>query len=372
MVWGEPLAMLSGFKTSKIYKTSTEGLPSVEGSSVMCGLYERDCLKIGNDWVFSSRQLDDSGTLIRLENFLEKIIQGEPGEIRPAYHKAINTGITVPTLARHYFHGVPEFVRIVMELPEEFSYSVPVETFRKVLGELGLLKENFFSGICWPHKPDYFNSPYVTIFNQIYRALVAAFSESSVKSNIYEENRELQRRYAEYQDYIDRLFMKFKRLVVVRADLQYKENFAREISLVAANKHLERFFANQRWNNIFKGVVGKIVHAEYGVQKGIHFHVILFFNARVRNPAHHIFLGKQITRYWEDVITDGKGYGWNCNANIKTYIKNGTNGIGDVSEKDSASLLNLKKYVLGYFFQTEQLFKPKCLKKYRVFRRGII
>lgn len=364
--------MLSSFKTSQRYQTFTEGLPSVEGLSVMGELYERDCIKIGNKRAFTSRQLGDAETLIRLENFLEKIIQGEPGEIRPAYHKATNTGLTVPALARYYFYSIPELVRIVMKLPEEFSYSVPIETFRKVLGKLGLLKENFFAGICWPHKPDHFDSPYVTIFNKLYRALVAAFSEASVKSKIYEENRELQRRYTEYQNYIDRLFMKFKRLIVVRVDLQYKEDFAREISLVAANKHLERFFANHRWNKIFKGIVGRIVHTEYGVQKGIHFHVILFFNARIRNPACHVFLGQQITRYWEEVITGGEGYGWNCNANIKTHIENGTNGIGDLSEKDSASLLNLKKYVLGYFFQTEQLFKPKCLKKYRVFRRGII
>lgn len=364
--------MLPRYRNSQIEGTSAEELPSVEVLSVIQAGGNGNGTKNGQSFNLSAQQLDDARALIRLERFLSKIIQGEPGEIRPAYHKAAHVFLTVPPLARHYFISIPRFIRVIRTLPDIFSYSTLIETFRKTLGELGLLKENLFIENIWPHEANNFNDSAVTLFNQLYKALVEAFSNHAVKSKIYEEKREIKRRYIEYQNYIDLLFIKFHRLEVVRVDLQYREDFARDISLAEANKHLERFFANQRWNKIFKGIVGKIVHTEYGVQKGIHFHLILFFNARIRNPARHIFLGKQITRYWEEVITEGKGYGWNCNASIKTYIKNGTNGIGDLSAKDSLGILNLKKHVLGYFFQTEQLFRPKCLKKYRVFRRGII
>jgi hypothetical protein len=109
----------------------------------------------------------------------------------------------------------------------------------------------------------------------------------------------------------------YSKLLVVRIDLHFDNDYEASHHVTFAKKHLDDFFNNMRHNSLFKHKVGYVWKLEYGEERGYHFHVALFFD------GHYVqrdeWLSHQICRYWTDVITKGKGTFDNCNANKDRY-----------------------------------------------------
>jgi len=176
--------------------------------------------------------------------------------------------------------------------------------------------------------------------------------------------------YEEYCRYIDELFNKWSRLVVLRFDLGYKDRDTYNIDINVMLKDLFRFFGNMRHNRLFAFIKGRILKLEYGLGKGIHCHVVLFLDGSIRNNYSHVHFAKEMGKYWEDVVTKGRGEYWNVNANAEHYNKLGRLAIGVISWKDAVKIKNLKKYVVGYLCKGTQYFRPKEGPKLRLFRKG--
>ena len=105
------------------------------------------------------------------------------------------------------------------------------------------------------------------------------------------------------------------RLVLVRVDLFYEKQYGDSIDVFDMTNDLDRLFGNARHNSLFAFMKGYIVKLEYGVDKGIHAHALLFFDGSKRNNSSHIQLAKEIGEYWINMITKGRGAYWNVNAN---------------------------------------------------------
>ncbi len=157
---------------------------------------------------------------------------------------------------------------------------------------------------------------------------------------------------------------------MLRVDFSYQKEFFSEIDLQTTLKDRKRFLANKRCNAIFNDRIGYIVKLEYAVEKGFHWHVILFFDGSERRKASHIHSAQQIGEYWVERSTKGRGDYWNCNANIDDFKQKGICGIGPIHANDHALRINLCYRVVGYLCKTDQYFKPKRELPLKRIRKG--
>jgi len=171
--------------------------------------------------------------------------------------------------------------------------------------------------------------------------------------------------------YVERLFSRCSRLLVVRVDTYYpsvwKDGEPNGITVQPdkLRKDRERFI---RKLNSVKFAANKVGHCwklEYGLTKGFHYHWLFFFDgAKVRED---VTIGKLTGKTWEN-LQKGEGLYWNCNAFKDKYIDL---GIGMVSHFDQERRLGLRK-AIAY------LTKPDyhlCLKEVdvgRTFGKGLI
>lgn len=155
--------------------------------------------------------------------------------------------------------------------------------------------------------------------------------------------------------YIGRLFNRYARLLVLRIDLGYAKSPRNQMSesqaleeYHLAKSHRERLYANSRNNAIFDHLVGHVWKLEYGLDKGFHYHVMLFFDgSKVRED---INLAKRIGDYWSKVVTNGEGVYWNCNANKDGYRNC---GIGMINHFDHDRRNDLIEYAGCYLVKSD-------------------
>jgi hypothetical protein len=168
------------------------------------------------------------------------------------------------------------------------------------------------------------------------------------KLNSYQ--RSSNKNYKELTEYVDALFERHSRLLVLRVDLSYsKENS--KTTQTEAKRDRERLFENARSNKLFGEMVGYIWKLEHGPEKGFHYHMMFFFDgSKVRED---ITLAKRIGEYWTEVITKGRGLYYNCNA-VKLAYK--SCGIGMIEHADGNLREGLRNAVV-YLTKTDLYMK---------------
>lgn len=143
-----------------------------------------------------------------------------------------------------------------------------------------------------------------------------------------------------------------------------EENLRVPLQVIAAK--WRRMYDNMRGKrSLFKDKVGHIVCFEYARSSGYHIHLILFFDGSKRTPDHE-WLASEIGRYWDEVITQGRGYHFNCNA--RRYRNN---GIGVVNYHDHEKRRNLLTAAL-YLAKAEQFVCAKPSAGFKTFSPGQI
>lgn len=128
--------------------------------------------------------------------------------------------------------------------------------------------------------------------------------------------------------FIDKQFEQHAKLLPVRVDLGYKSNeTVTNMVEYPLNYHLPHDYLTKedilnnweillnklRWNHrsLLKELVGYIWKIEYGEDKGIHYHLMLFFNGnRVQKDYYY---ADELGKLWLD-ITGGFGTYFNCSA----------------------------------------------------------
>lgn len=168
------------------------------------------------------------------------------------------------------------------------------------------------------------------------------------KLNSYQ--RSSNKNYKELTEYVDALFERHARLLVLRVDLSYsKENSKTELK--QAKRDRKRLFENARSNKLFGDMVGYIWKLEHAPKKGFHYHMMFFFDgSKVRED---ITLAKRIGEYWTDVVTKGRGLYYNCNA-VRLAYK--SCGIGMIEHADFKLREGLRNAVI-YLTKTDLYMK---------------
>ncbi|MCM7607206.1 inovirus Gp2 family protein [Enterobacter hormaechei] len=167
-------------------------------------------------------------------------------------------------------------------------------------------------------------------------------------------------------DYVDHLFERYARLLVVRVDLSWRKDFVKNqtISTAMARQHRQRLLKRVRLHPLFQDYLGYIWKLEYGQYKGFHYHTCFFFDgSKVRGD---VTLARRIGELWEKEITDGQGLYFNCNAITSTYAQS---GIGDIHYTDQTKRAVLQR-VISYIAKVDTAVRLSLPQGARTFGRS--
>ncbi|WP_347507088.1 YagK/YfjJ domain-containing protein [Pseudomonas anguilliseptica] len=168
-------------------------------------------------------------------------------------------------------------------------------------------------------------------------------------------------------DYIDALYRKYSRLLVIRLELSYEMGYFRKSRdlkecLEEVKADWVRLQTDLHLGKPVEGMVGFACKLEYAHLTGFHYHLLLFFDGS--SHRQDITLSRLIGEHWHLEITAGKGRYHNCNA--RTYR---TIGIGQICWNETEKLNTLKGVVADYLVKVDYLLRlsPGCG---RTFFRG--
>lgn len=182
------------------------------------------------------------------------------------------------------------------------------------------------------------------------------------------ESRNSQRMTESTTTYIDDLFDIYSKIQVIRLDLGYTKEHARDASLEEINQDLTHLLNNRRTKpSVFANMIGYVAKRERTEDKGPHIHTIFIYDGQ--KVSKDAYKGDQIGEYWKNNITDGKGIYHNCNREKDKYAEC---ALGMIDHTDEAKRTVLKEKAIAYLCKEEQSVAPiKQSGNERSFTRGI-
>ena len=178
----------------------------------------------------------------------------------------------------------------------------------------------------------------------------------------------------EVQEYCRSILNKCSRILVVRVDLGYLQEYSRRIRVGDIYKDLDILLNRiQNKDGIFKHVIGYIWGVEQGGKsKGFHCHLAIIYDNAYRDGS-AAYWGNEIIELWRDITRDfGQGYNcWNRERVAKLRRENKL-GIGVIYRRDSTQVTNFieaMQYIADHHKRTLQYLRVKPEGR-RVFGKG--
>lgn len=306
-------------------------------------------------------------SLYRLEEFVEEVIDSdEPAfaltekQAKKNEIKIGNAVLEVRHLGRYFTH----LNRFKKDIVADITYSAHVELFRQSCTAFGLDMQSFTkpaSESLFPGKLQF------EIFNDVVMWIRNAGRKTEFKRLVDAREYNSLRNFNSAVAYVNGLFDRFSRLEAIRIDFGYRHPIAHTITAEDAKADIEHFLNNRRGNKrIFAACVGYILKLEEGPEKGIHFHIVFFYDgAKVFKDG---YIALQISQYWQE-LTEGRGTYYNCNASKNKYKRL---GIGTISHNDEVKRNNLL-LAIKYLCKKEQYLRSTKLgSTCRVFSKGVL
>jgi Inovirus Gp2 len=148
--------------------------------------------------------------------------------------------------------------------------------------------------------------------------------------------------YRSLIDLIRSLQARYHHLLVIRIDLSYLKACSASNSYEEVRSHRIAFRRYVKRCKRLKGAyLGSALKLEFGVEKGLHYHALVFVNGDVLHGD--IDIAKELGEHWKKEITNGTGIYFNCNA--QHYDER---GIGSVRYHDEKTRHNLETTVAAY------------------------
>lgn len=298
--------------------------------------------------------------LVAVERFVSDCIASK----LPGYRTVTRHGQVTfidSTLSRCYFHRINSYQSRYIK---SCFYSPPVELFFSVCQNLSLCNHQFIA----PKVVNAQGESDAELFNRLIAGIREKGRSLEYRKKIAQDSYRAFSRFRGLVDYADALFGHVRsRLIVVRLDLKYRLDKVIGMTVGQAQEDLKHFLSNMRNKpTLFDDLVGyiwKLEHGDYGHE---HFHVILFFtNDQLLNDSYR---AEEIGKYWEQVITKGRGTYFNCNRAVEK-AKQKRLCIGRIDYYDDEKRHNLL-YPLAYFSKDEQRLQLKPKKTSRSYGRG--
>ena len=259
--------------------------------------------------------------------------------------------VVVNKSGRYLLRVIRSHALIEFQYRETYKFEPYIEVAERWLGESGL--RQFFS---YPGSESLvqYAPEKLALLNNCVDKIRDEVNSKAFQCRLKNYNRSANKNYKELLGYIDALFERYSRLLIIRVDLSYLARHS-DLTQLEAGRDRERLFENARFNKLFSNMVGYIWKLEHGSEKGFHFHVMFFFDgSKVREDG---TMAKLIGQYWVDVITKGRGMYYNCNASKDRYIDC---GVGMIDCREAVLHKGLRKAVI-YLTKTDLYMKLQSI-----------
>lgn len=314
-----------------------------------------------NGKICTYHNTSDIFSLSPIEEFVKKVIYTkDAGYIRKEKSLRDDTiviNFTDTKLSLH-FKAMNSFISTISRHEEFYLYSENISLFQESCKELDLstdlfYKPGFYIGEIKKYEAD--------LYNDLIESIRAKSETKEFKKRVSNRVTNANRMLKSINGYIDELFARYSRLLVLRIDLSYLVNIntstglpMNQITHQQVKADFKKLKNNMRHNKLFEHLKGDVWKLEFGELKGFHYHLILFFlGSKVDKDAYY---GAQIGEYWQKSITKNRGIFHNCNAEKKKYADLGILGIGmiDVGKEDGVELrFNLQNRIVNYLAKKE-------------------
>lgn len=112
--------------------------------------------------------------------------------------------------------------------------------------------------------------------------LVSEYRDEVIKPEFRQELRKYQRNSMKnlkgVTNYIQHLFTRHARLLVIRLDLAWGKAHSSSITPEIAKQQRQQLLRNMKRKRLFKNVLGMVWKLEYGPDRGFHYHTLFFLD----------------------------------------------------------------------------------------------
>lgn len=303
-----------------------------------------------------------------IHRFIEDVLASDEEGFKISTDKKGNKWIHQLSLGR-YFQMIRSFIA---RIPEGSKPSRYVGLFLECAQELQLHQDGF-SKPGAPHRPRMNGAELFNALLKLIREKAKTISKF-MKAVKYVANYD-ERIFFRFKEYVDRLFLIYSKVLVIRLDLEYADEWSPFVTLSQAQRDIGEFISRRRFSKLFENCIGFIVAREKGESEGAyHFHAMLFFDGHKQRGD--VYLAQRIGEdYWVGYITrisakgkdlETRGHYYNCNA--KAYEHH---GIGMVSYLDEVKRTDLL-YAMLYLTKRSQDIGQDGPPKMRTITRGVM
>lgn len=192
------------------------------------------------------------------------------------------------------------------------------------------------------------------LFNELIENVAIAMRDEDFIARRRRRRERARRNYLSAKRYTAAIFKRCARLEVLRIDFGYRDWTKQQNNLISMKtiqemrRDLMHLLNNRRSNRLFKAMVGYIAKIEHGTTKGYHAHALFFFDSS--KVQRETWRAGEIGKYWNNVVTQGEGLFYNCNAHKAKYRRL---GIGRIEDSDAAKRANLL-LAIAYITKADQ------------------
>ena len=183
-----------------------------------------------------------------------------------------------------------------------------------------------------------------------------SFDPSAYDHRTHGDFRDAARRnFYELAKLINRLFEYHSRILVVRVDLGYRQEFARAIPLEVVQKHRDQLLVDKRaYPEAFDGLLAYAWGLEGNEQgSGYHYHFLALYNGAIRRDG--VGIGLAMGSLWKS-ITNSCGQYYVSNFDEAKLAKLGCLGIGMIHRNDVQKRICLIEKVAAYITKKCTIF----------------
>ena len=278
------------------------------------------------------------------------------------------------------------FVNIKTTIRLRYSINSVLNFYEKAAWRIGHYTLNpkiqfVLDTFCFLLQEDYFDTTYrinekpyveelIAKLNHAVETSKAFFNSPVCKKMENNFSRGARKNLESLKRYFRSLFSIKSRYLILRLDLEYRsssqilQDAPAQVTYEEARQDKERFFALilRKFPEI-KGYVWKL---EHGGRRGYHYHTVFFVDSRT-NP-YDIRWARQLSEIWENEITEGRGFAYNCNA-VKFKYKHC--GIGMVDHCNEEAMKGLMR-IASYLTKPDEWMRIRLDNNERSFGKGTI
>lgn len=149
------------------------------------------------------------------------------------------------------------------------------------------------------------------IFNQFVELCRAVIHLCPVNQPVARQIQLANKNFKSCTQYLNNLRQRHSRLLVIRLDLFYKKEYRASKTINDLSRDRKAFMKNANRNPLFNHSLGYVWCFEVGNKKGLHCHLLIFYDSSHR--AKDEWIGHQLGEHWQKT-TNSRGAFYNVNT----------------------------------------------------------